>query len=277
MSDRRPQGALAPPSPALSDPSGAPVPDGFRATVALLWTWCRREFRARYSQTLFGGLWAVVQPLGVTLAFVFLLRRLGAPTVPGVPYASFVFTGMLCWTLFSSGVTGAVQSLASNMPIIAKVRFPRVVAPVSGALMPLVDFALAGLLLPVVLALQGSVTVPDLRLVAGAVVGTVTLAIGTGLALGAVAIFVRDVRQGLPFVLQLLLLASPVAYPADRLPSFMQLNPMATFISAFRAGVVGTAAPSAGELARAFAVSLAVAGLAGWYFRAVEDRFADVA
>lgn len=243
----------------------------------LLQTWVRRDFRVRYSQTVLGGVWAIAQPAGVTLALVFLVKRLGGADTSGVPYASFVFTGMLIWSLFSAGCVGGVYSIANSMPIVAKVRFPRLVAPISGALLPTVDFALACLFLPPVLLIQGSGHVPDALPLILAVIGTVTLSAGIGIAVGALAVFVRDLRNALPFVLQLLLLASPVAYETSKLPAVLQWNPMATFISGFRAALIHSPAPDFSDWLRALLVSVCVFALGAWYFSRVEDRFADVA
>lgn len=219
----------------------------------------------------------MAQPAGVTVAFVFLLDRVGAAPIPGVPYASFVFPAMLCWLLFASGVTGAVNGLAGSMSIVAKVRFNRLVPPVSGALLPLVDFILASAFLPVLLVVQGSGRRPDALGLLGAVAGIVVLAVGVGCFVGALAVFVRDLRNALPFVLQLLLLAAPVIYPAERLPEAVQISPVVTFVSLFRSSLVDVAGPTGFQVARALLISVLVlvAGVA--YFRSVEDRFADVA
>lgn len=247
------------------------------AFLVLLLSWCRRDFRVRYSQTLLGSAWAFGQPIAVTSALVFLLKHAGAPPTPGVPYASFVFPGMVCWILFSNGCAGAVLAVSSSLPIVTKVRFPRLVAPISGCLLALVDFALAACLLPPLLLIQHSGKVPDVGLMAVAVVGMVVFGIGIGCVMGAFAVFVRDLRQAMPFVLQLLLLATPVAYPASRLPAVLAWNPISTFVTAFRGALVDTPTPPASELVRALCLSLLVALLGIAYYRRVEDRFADVA
>lgn len=251
--------------------------EGVRSSALLLGTWARRDFRIRYSQTLLGGAWAVAQPAGVTLAFVFLLSRVGASREPGVPYASFVFPGMLCWLLFANGVTGASLSVASSMPIMAKAKFPRIVAPISGALLPIVDFALASLFLPVLLVVQSTGRTPNVPAIALSVLGALTIGVGVGCLVGALGVFVRDLRNALPFAMQLLLLASPVVYPASRLPEVLQWNPMVTFVSLFRSSLITVPGPSGTEIIRACLISLIVLFLGVSYFRSVEGRFADVA
>lgn len=247
------------------------------ATSHLLYEWTRRDFRIRYTQTLLGSLWAVIQPVALTAAFVFLFRRVAGFDV-GLPYASFVFPGMLLWTLFSTGIVNANQAMATSMPVASKASYPRVVAPLSGALLPLVDFGAGLLLLPILFLLQRPAArfapVPFVL----ALLGCLLLAMGLGTLMSALTIFIRDIRNVLPLALQLGLLVTPVAYPGHRLPSWLvRVNPVATFVDGFRASLLRVPGPSVGRWLAAWVVTAVavVAGLA--YFHRVETRFPDVA
>jgi lipopolysaccharide transport system permease protein len=248
----------------------------FGATLHLLYEWTRRDFRIRYTQTLLGSLWALIQPVALTAAFVFLFRRVAGIDV-GIPYASFVFPGMLLWTLFSTGVVNANSAMLGSIYVASKANYPRVVAPLSGALLPLVDTAAGLLLLPVLFVVQR----PPARLLPLpfllAILGTLLLAAGLGTLLSALTIFIRDIRNVLPLAMQLGLLVTPVAYPSSRLPGWLRANPMRTFVEGFRTSLLRVPGPSAGRWAAAFTASVVVfvAGLA--YFHKVESRFPDVA
>lgn len=246
------------------------------ATVLLLVDWIRRDFRIRYIQTSLGTLWALLQPLSLTLIFVFVFRRIASIETP-VPYASFVLPAMLLWSMFSTGVAAGINAMSTSMYIASKASYPRVVAPLSAALLPVVDLLVAGLVLPVVFLTQGTpVSVRPQWLVVG-VLGCLLLSAGVGALFGALSVFVRDIRNVLPLALQLLLLLTPVAYPAERLPDVLRWSPLSSFVEAFRAGLLATPAPSLGRLALAFATSVGVLALGLWYFGRVEGRFADVA
>jgi ABC-type polysaccharide/polyol phosphate export permease len=246
------------------------------ATLHLLYEWTRRDFRIRYTQTLLGSLWAIIQPVALTAAFVFLFRRV-AGIDAGVPYASFVFPGMLLWTLFSAGVINANNAMLGSIGVASKANYPRVVAPLSGALLPVVDLAAGLILLPLLFLLQHPparfAPVPFVL----AILGTLLLAAGLGTFLSALTIFVRDIRNVLPLAMQLFLLVTPVAYPSDRLPGWLSQNPVAIFVQGVRSSLLRLPGPSIARWASAYAVALVVLVLALGYFHRVESRFPDVA
>ena len=246
------------------------------ATLHLLVEWTRRDFRIRYTQTLLGSVWALIQPVALTAAFVFLFRKVADFDV-GVPYASYVFPGMLLWSLFSTGVINANNAMMNSIYVASKANYPRVVAPLSGSLLPVVDTAAALLLLPVLFVIQRPparfLPVPFLF----AVIGTLLLAAGLGTLLSALTIFIRDIRNVLPLALQLALLVTPVAYPSSRLPSWLGVNPMRTFVEGFRTSMIRVPGPGVGRWCVALLASLLTFGVGVGYFNRVENRFPDVA
>lgn len=251
--------------------------DRLAAKAHLLVEWLKRDFRTRYTQTVLGSLWAFVQPVALTAAFVFIFGHVARLDV-GMPYASFVFPAMLLWTLFSAGVTNANQAMSASMYMAAKARYPRIVAPLAATFMPLVDFAAGLVLLPMLFAIQHPPSRFDAVTAVVSLLGTVLLAVGLGAFLSALTIFVRDVRNLLPFALQLGILITPVAYPVSRLPEILQTtNPMATYVRGLRAAFVRTEAPSGTDWAVALSISAVVAVLGVLYFERVQSRFPDVA
>ncbi len=250
--------------------------ESISSTAYLLREWVRRDFRARYTQTVLGSVWALIQPVTMTAAFVFVFGHVANIEV-GMPYASFVYPAMLLWTLFVAGVSGASAAMLASINIAAKASYPRVVAPISGAVLPLSDFVIGLLLMPVLFAVQR----PQLQFrpvsFLLAVVGVVLLAVGVGTALSALAVFVRDVLRMLPLALQMLLYLTPVAYPASRIPDWLAASPLATYVQGMRSAFLRVPGPSAGRWAVALSVSVAATVLGMAYFHRVESRIPDVA
>lgn len=249
------------------------------STLRLLGKWIRRDFQIRFTQTLLGSVWAIIQPLALTAGFVFLLRG-GSLSKTAVPYATFVYTGMLLWSLFATGLTQGSNAIANAMYLTSKARFPRVVAPISGTVLAMFDFVIGILALPLFFYLQKVPArfepLPLLAGLIGCLAFTASLSIGSS----ALMIFIRDLRLGLPLLLQVGLLITPVAFAARERPVLRVItewNPIAVFVSGFRSALMKLPGPTAADWGRAWIVTVVMAAVAVLYFHAVEDRFADVA
>ena len=241
-------------------------------------TW--RDVKVRYKQTAIGIGWAVLQPLITMLIFTLLFGRLGNVPSDGVPYAVFAFAALLPWTYFAQAVGRSGTSLVNSAGLITKVYFPRLAIPISAVVSPLVDFAVSCLLLVVLMAWYRIVPGPALL----ALPVFLLLAVGTALAvslwLSALCVKYRDVGVVLPFLLQVWMFASPVAYPVSVVPANWRLayglNPMAGVIEGFRWSLLGTQTPDFGVMALSAGMVLVmlVGGLI--YFKQTELTFADV-
>lgn len=239
-----------------------------------------RDVKVRYRQTVLGILWALIQPVVAMVIFTIFLGRLAQVPSDGAPYALFAYTGLLPWTYFASAATGAAGSLVANSNLISKVYFPRLVIPVASVVAGLVDLAIGGALLIVLLFAFG--VPPSLRLLL--VPAFVALAFITALAIGtwlsALDVQYRDVRYAIPVVVQLWLFATPVVYPASLVPeryrALMGLNPLAGVVEGFRWSLLGTGeTPTALVFVSVLVVAL-ILGTGLLYFRRVERGFADV-
>jgi lipopolysaccharide transport system permease protein len=246
--------------------------------VFLVW----RDMKVRYTQTALGVAWVVVQPLTMMVVFTLLLGRLGGlsnGTPGGVPYPVLVFAGLVPWTLFASSLTATSQSLVTNTNLVTKVYFPRLILPLSSAGSFVIDFVLSTLVLFVLMGIYG--IYPDWRIVALPAFGTLALvtAVGVGTWLTALNVRYRDVRYVVPFLVQVWLFASPVAYSATKIPPEFRivynLNPMAGTIEGFRWALIGTPW-RLGWLPLISVAMTFVALLTGaFFFRRVERTFAD--
>jgi lipopolysaccharide transport system permease protein len=197
----------------------------------------------------------------------------------GQPYPLFAFTALVPWTYFATALSAGAQSLVGSQQLITKVYFPRLIIPLASVATPLIDFAIAGALLAIVLAWHGFTPSAGFFLVPAFALLAVTTALAAALWFAALNVEYRDVRYVLPFAMQFWMLATPVAYPASLLPEAWRplygLNPMATVVEGFRWGLLGTPAP--GSMAAVSVVTVATALVGGLvYFRRMEGTFADV-
>jgi lipopolysaccharide transport system permease protein len=240
-----------------------------------------RDIKVRYAQTALGAVWTVAQPIGLMLIFTFAFRKIARVSTEEVPYPLFVFSALALWTFFSRSVVLSSDSLVANSALLTKTSAPRLLMPVFPIVSGLFDFAVNFVLLLGFAAAYGELPTWRVVFVPVVLAGGCVLALGLGLLLSAVNVRYRDVRQALPFSVQLLLFLSPIAYPLSQLgepwSTVLAINPLVGLIDAFRWSVVGTAAPGATELLFAICVPLALLVAGAIYFTRVERVFADVA
>jgi lipopolysaccharide transport system permease protein len=245
----------------------------------LLYFFIWRDLKVRYKQTAFGAAWAVLQPVLLMLVFSVSLGRLPGVGPSNVPYPLFVFAGLVPWTLFASSLTGASNSLVGGEAIITKVYFPRLLLPFASVGSFLLDFAISLGALAVVMLFFG--VVPSLGIVwlPALTLMTLVTALGVGTFLSAVNVRYRDVKYAVPFLVQLLMFASPVVYTSTLIPAqwhvVYALNPMTGVIEGFRWALIGGDRPDALIVVSAIASLLLLLGSLA-YFRRVERTFADV-
>jgi lipopolysaccharide transport system permease protein len=246
----------------------------------LLASWTLRILRARYQQSLLGSLWAVLQPAATVLVFTLIFTQIIPIQTQGAPYAVFSFAAMVPWAFFTTSVTDMVSSLTDNMHLVTKIYFPREILPLAALLARFADFLLAGAMLVVLMVItRQPFFLPGLLFLPVIIAIQAAFALGLGLIGAALNVFYRDVKHVFALALQLWFYASPVLYPAERVPERLQdlyfLNPMAGIISAYRNVLLYERLPDQTLLISAlFAAGLLAAGY--WFFKRVEFQFADV-
>jgi len=237
-----------------------------------------RDLKVRYKQTAFGAGWAILQPLLLMLVFTAFLGRVAGIGLAGIPYPLFALSGLVPWTLFAQSLNGASNSLVNNQNLISKVYFPRLLLPLSAVASFVIDFLIATAVLVIAMLFFGQAPSLTFLWVPALGVYTVVVALAVGLWLAAINVRYRDVKYAIPFLIQLWLFASPVAYSIELVPErfrvIFSLNPMTGVIDAFRWAAVGGDRPDTSILVSAAAtLVILVGGLA--YFRRVERTFAD--
>jgi lipopolysaccharide transport system permease protein len=243
-------------------------------------TW--RDVKIKYKQTVLGFLWAVLQPLFMMVIFtLFFGRALNVPS-QNLPYPVFVFSGLLLWNTFSSGLTSSANSMVNNAQIIKKIYFPRLVIPVSSILVAFFDFLMAFVLfVPLLIFYEQPVSVQAIWCWPLAVIICLIATLGPGTLLAALNVKYRDFRYVIPFLVQILFFLTPVIYPVSVLkyPALQYaivLSPMYAAIELFRYPLTGSEIDSTFlVLSLSSSVVLLVVGLV--YFKRTEDFFADFA
>jgi lipopolysaccharide transport system permease protein len=242
----------------------------------LIW----RDIKVRYKQSGFGAAWALVQPVGLMVVFTIFLNRIAGIASYGVAYPVFAFAGLIVWTLFAQGLLRSSESLVSGSALVSKVYFPRLVLPIAATCSYLIDFVIGlGFLVLLLITYDVEIT-PSLGLAPLFAVQAMLVALAVGIWLAAINVRFRDVRYTLPFLIQLWLFATPVAYSANLIPErwqpMMALNPMSGVVQGFRWAVTGVERPSLSLLAISAAVTFGALVIGTFYFRSTERTFADV-
>ncbi len=239
-----------------------------------------RDVLTRYKQTAIGAAWVVVQPLINMILFTLIFSRLAKIPSDGIAYPVFAFTALLPWSYFSQALAKTSGSVVSSANLVTKIYFPRLLIPLAASIAPVVDLVFSFVVLLVLMAWYN--IVPTWGLLALPLF--LTLAIGTALAVGlwasALNVKYRDVGSIIPFVAQIWMYASPVAYPVSMVPEkwrlLYSLNPMVGVIEGFRWALLGKECPDLEMMAVSFVtvVALLLGGIV--YFKRMEQSFADV-
>jgi len=252
----------------------------FAGAHELLYFLVLRSLKLRYKQTALGAAWALLQPLLTMAVFTLVFGRLARLGSDGLPYPVFALAALVPWTYFANALTQASNSLVDQQQLLTKVYFPRLLLPLAAVISGVVDLAISFALLLVVLAWYDLAT--SLRLLAapGFVLLAAASAFAPGMWLAALNVRYRDVRYVIPFLVQIWLFATPVAYSSGLVPErwrpLYQLNPIASVVDGFRWMV----APDAPWPGRGLAISVAAVAVllttGLYFFRRVERSFADV-
>mgnify|MGYP001567618918 CR=1 FL=1 len=248
----------------------------FRELLILL-AW--RDYKVRYRQTVIGILWAILQPLLAMLVFVFIFGRFPGIKEASIPYALFVYSGLIIWQFFSNAISESSISLVVNSQMITKIYFPRIIIPFAKVITQFINIffsgiVLAGLMfyfhiLPSFIIIPYSIPIILLLLLSSSSIGII---------LSAINVKYREIQHVLPYFIQLGLFASPVIYSATSLGKYHWLiyfNPVTGIIDAFRSALFSLPFPTASfAISCAMTLILLIFGL--YYFSRAEGEFSDV-
>jgi lipopolysaccharide transport system permease protein len=252
---------------------------GIWAYRELLYFLVWRDLKVRYKQTLIGTGWVVIQPLMTMAIFTVIFGNFAKIPSDGLPYPIFSYAALLPWNLFSSSLNRGGESVVNNANLVTKIYFPRLILPLSAVLSPLADFAIAFVILVGMMIWFGIAPTVGILMLPIFVILAICSALAVGLWLAALNVRYRDVRYTIPFLIQIWLFASPVAYPVSLVPEkwrwLYSLNPMAGVIEGFRWALLGNQSPDVRVMAISTVVVMALIAGGIVYFKQMERTFAD--
>lgn len=238
-----------------------------------------RDIKIRYKQTLIGIGWAIFQPILTMVIFSVIFGNLLKTPSDGIPYPLFSFAALIPWQLFSRALSDSANSLVTNQQMVTKIYFPRLFLPAASILGGLVDFALSTLVLFAMMLFYGvKITWAILTLPAFTFLAILT-ALAAGIWLSALNVRYRDVKYVLPFLLQIWLYATPIAYSTKIIPEkwrfISALNPMTGVVNGFRWALLGQTSEVSLLMVVSIIISLILAITGLIYFQYMEQTFAD--
>jgi len=240
----------------------------------------RRDVTVRYKQTAFGLGWAVLQPIILMVVYTVVFGRFAKLPSDGVPYPLFVICGLLPWQYFSRSLTGTSQSLVGSSSLVSKVYFPRLILPLSKTFSGLPDLCVGFVLLALAMAWYRVAPGWTVLLLPVFVAVAMVSALSVGLWLTALNVRYRDVGLMMPFVVQVWMFMSPVAYSAKVVPEHLKwlfaLNPMVGVINGFRWALLGKSPPDPMAMAASLGVMLLLLLTGLVFFRHTERTLADM-
>ena len=246
----------------------------------LLWMLAYRDYRVRYANTFLGFGWAIIQPLLTLIIFILVFNKAAKVSTGEIPYPVFAMSGMWAWSYFSYVLTQAGQSVIGAQSLITKVYFPRIIIPISKSIVGFIDFMVSlAMLIALMFYYQ---TTPSLNFPALIlfVIAVILFSNASGIWFSAMTIRFRDLTYVIPFIAQLGVYLSPVAYPSALIPdqykSLYYLNPMAAIIDGVRWSLLGSPLPEFQYLWYSAGVTFALLISGIYYFRKVESVMADI-
>jgi lipopolysaccharide transport system permease protein len=240
-----------------------------------------RDISVRYKQTVIGAAWALIRPLLTMVVFTIVFGKIAQFPSDGVPYALIVFAGMLPWTLFSTALVDASNSLLSNANLISKVYFPRLIIPSAAVMVSLIDFLISFAILVVLLVWYQYVPSWSILLLPAFIALAFAISLGPALWITALNVRYRDFRYVIPFIIQIGLYVSPVGFSSKVIPEQWKLlyycNPIVGVIDGFRWSILGG---TNHIYLPGFLMSIGTTGVLLWFgvrqFRRAENTFADL-
>ncbi|MDA8238926.1 MAG: ABC transporter permease [Nitrospiraceae bacterium] len=238
-----------------------------------------RDVSVRYKQSVAGIGWAVFQPLMTMVIFTIIFGKFAKLPSDGLPYPVFAYCALLPWNYFSQSLTGSSDSIVGSSYLITKVYFPRLILPLGKVTSGLIDFGVAFVILLGMMAWYGIAPTAGILLLPVFMLVAMLTALGVGLWFTALNVKYRDVRFIVPYIAQFWLFASPVAYSTSLVPEKWRwlygLNPMVGVIEGFRWALLGKAVPDFGMMLASFGAVCLVLVTGLYYFRKMEETFAD--
>ena len=242
------------------------------------------DFRARFIRSRLGAAWIVFQPLSQVLIYAFILSNLLAAKVPDIDntygYAIYLMSGLLAWNLFSEVLDRCIKVFINNANAMKKVSFPRVALPVIEVAAAITNNLILFVVMVIIFFLLGHVPGWPLLLIFFMIPIVALFAMGIGIFFGVINVFIRDVEQVVPIVLQVLFWLTPIVYPSSIIPEqymqWMRLNPIFQLVDFYHQVIVQAQVPSFAGVLVIAGLSLVICLFAFFLFRRAGPDMVDV-
>jgi lipopolysaccharide transport system permease protein len=253
----------------------------YRDLIALF---VRRDFVAKYKQTVLGPLWFIIQPVLTTLMFTIVFGNIANISTDGLPKMLFYLTGIVGWTYFSSCLTTTSNTFVANAGIFGKVYFPRLTLPISIVISNLVQFFIQLMLLAAFMiyyGITGAKFQPNfyILLIPFLIVLMAALGLGFGIIISSLTTKYRDLTNLVSFGVQLWMYATPVIYPLSGIPEnyriYVLANPLTPIIETFRFALLGAGIVNWLYLLYSLIFTIVVLFIGILLFNKVEQTFMD--
>jgi lipopolysaccharide transport system permease protein len=250
----------------------------------LIGLFVRRDFVAKYKQTILGPIWFVIQPLLTTLMFVVVFGNIAGIPTDGIPQVLFYMTGIVGWNYFSTCLNDTSQTFIKNASIFGKVYFPRLAMPISIVISNLVSFVIQFIFLLFFLAyfmLKGSHVAPGIGvlLIPGLILLIAGMGLGFGIIISSLTTKYRDLVHLVTFGVTLWMYATPVIYPLSRIPEKYKLlvmaNPMTSIVETFKTVLLGVGEVNYLLLLYSLGFTVVLLAVGILIFNKVEKTFMD--
>lgn len=243
----------------------------------------RNDFASRFARSRFGLFWMIAQPLAMVLVYALILSQILAAKLPGIDsqyaYAIYLSTGFLAWTLFHEILTRMLTLFIDNANLMKKIRFPRIALPVITLGTGLVNNLMLLAAILAVFAALGHPPSAAMLWLPGMILLTAAFAVGLGLTLGVLNVFIRDVGQAVGVVLQFWFWLTPIVYPLSIVPEqyrfILHLNPLFPLVSGYQNILVYGKAPAIGSLWPVMLITLGLLIFSAVLFRKASPEMAD--
>ncbi|NGX45304.1 MAG: Teichoic acid translocation permease protein TagG [Chlamydiae bacterium] len=239
-----------------------------------------RDIKLRYKQTCLGIAWVIFQPLLTAGIFTLIFARIMHLTGDGIPYVLFAFCGLIPWVVFSGSLQRGSNSLINDAQLITKVYFPRIFIPLSAIFGLIIDYLISIAMMLALMFFKGVTPSIHLWFLPIATLLLFLFASGVNLLLASVNVYYRDFKHIVPFMVQLWMYASPIAYSANLIPEKYQalyyLNPLSGIIDIFRWTFLGMGNFPVYSFSVALGASLLLFFVGVFFFEKLKRNFADI-
>jgi len=242
------------------------------------------ELFSQFVRSKLGGLWIIINPLSQVLIYALILSNILAAKLPGIDnkyaYAIYLMAGLLGWNLFSDIINRCMVLFIAQANIMKKMSFPRITLPVIAVGSSIANNLMLFIAILGIFALLGHEFSLVMLWLIPLTLLVVLFAVGLGLILGVMNVFVRDIGQGVTVILQVWFWFTPIIYPVNIIPErylpLMQLNPMYSIVDAYHQILAYNQAPSFQSLATIVFISIGLSILGLLMFRRASPEMVDV-